>query len=258
MWEEPCISGRKGSGAVFFSGCSLRCIFCQNHEIAAGKAGKEISVPRLSEIFLELQNRGAANINLVTGTHFVPQIMSALDKARREGLTLPVVYNCGGYEKAETLRLLEGYVDVYLPDLKYTDPSLAEAFSRAPDYPDTAKAALEEMVRQTGPCSFDEEGYIKRGTIVRHLVLPGHTRNSIDVLRYLHHTYGSRIWISLMNQYTPVREIPEYPELNRKVTAREYEKVLSEALELGVTNCFYQDGPAAGESFIPPFNLVGI
>ena len=258
MWEEPCISGTKGSGAVFFSGCSLRCIFCQNHEIAAGKAGKEISGERLAEIFLELQEKGAANINLVTGTHFAPSIRKALERAREQGLSLPVVYNCGGYESLRTLRMLEGFVDVYLPDFKYMDSQLAEKFSHAPDYPEAAKTALAEMVRQTGPCVFDPEGYIRKGTIVRHLILPGHTRNSKDVLRYLHETYGDRIYISIMNQYTPVRPLPDYPELNRKVTRREYEKVLDEAVRLGIEKAYIQEGETADESFIPAFDLEGI
>ena len=258
MWEEPCISGTKGSGAVFFSGCSLRCIFCQNHEIAAGKAGKEISGERLAEIFLELQEKGAANINLVTGTHFAPSIRKALERAGEQGLSLPVVYNCGGYESLRTLRMLEGFVDVYLPDFKYMDSQLAEKFSHAPDYPEAAKTALAEMVRQTGPCVFDPEGYIRKGTIVRHLILPGHTRNSKDVLRYLHETYGDRIYISIMNQYTPVRPLPDYPELNRKVTRREYEKVLDEAVRLGIEKAYIQEGETADESFIPAFDLEGI
>ena len=172
MWEEPCISGCKGSGAVFFTGCGLRCCFCQNRDIAIGKDGCEIDVKRLAEIFLELQDKGAANINLVTGAHYVPQITAALDIAGEQGMGLPVVYNSSGYEKVETLKLLEGYVDVYLPDYKYADPLLAQQFSHAADYPEIVGNALAEMVRQTGPVVFDEEGYIKKGTIVRHLILP--------------------------------------------------------------------------------------
>ena len=258
MWEEPCISGSRGSGAVFFSGCSLRCIFCQNKEIASGRVGKEISVERLGEIFLELQEKGAANINLVTGTHFAPQILRALDDAKSHGLVLPVVWNSGGYENVDTLKMLEGHVDVYLPDFKYMDPVLAKAFSRAEDYPETAKRAIGEMVRQTGPCVFDEEGYIRKGTIVRHLILPGHTRNSMEVLEYLAKTWGDRIYVSLMNQFTPVHTIAEFPELNRRVTAREYEKVVNAAMELGIVNGYYQEGETAEESFIPLFDLEGV
>lgn len=258
MWEEPCISGEKGSGAVFFSGCGLRCIFCQNREIAIGKDGKEISVEKLGEIFLNLEKQGAANINLVTGAHYVPQIREALSIAKEKGLSVPVVYNSSGYEKVETLKLLEGYVDVYLPDFKYMEASLAEAFSNAPDYPERAKEAIEEMVRQTGKCVFNEEGYLEKGTIVRHLILPGHTANSKKVLDYLHNTYGNKIFISIMNQYTPVYEQKVYKELNRKVTEREYKKVLDHALEIGVENGFWQTGDTAKESFIPSFNYEGL
>ena len=258
MWEEPCISGTKGSGAVFFSGCGLRCCFCQNHDIAIGSRGLAVSVERLGEIFLELKEKGAANINLVTGAHYVPQIIEALKLARMQGMDLPVVYNSSGYEKLETLKLLEGYVDIYLPDLKYMEPDLAQKFSHAPDYVERAKAAIKEMVRQSGSCQFGEDGYIRRGTIVRHLILPGHTKNSRKVLRYLHETYGEEIYISIMNQYTPVRELGEFKELNRKVTKREYEKVLDTAVEMGIQNGFIQEGETASESFIPEFDYEGV
>ena len=258
MWEEPCISGTKGSGAVFFSGCGLRCCFCQNHDIAIGSRGLAVSVERLGEIFLELKEKGAANINLVTGAHYVPQIIEALKLARMQGMDLPVVYNSSGYEKLETLKLLEGYVDIYLPDLKYMEPDLAQKFSHAPDYVERAKAAIKEMVRQSGSCQFGEDGYIRRGTIVRHLILPGHTKNSRKVLRYLHETYGEDLYISIMNQYTPVREFGEFKELNRKVTKREYEKVLDAAVEMGIQNGFIQEGETASESFIPEFDYEGV
>ena len=258
MWEEPCISGTKGSGAVFFSGCGLRCCFCQNHDIAIGSRGLAVSVERLGEIFLELKEKGAANINLVTGAHYVPQIIEALKLARMQGMDLPVVYNSSGYEKLETLKLLEGYVEIYLPDLKYMEPDLAQKFSHAPDYVERAKAAIKEMVRQSGSCQFGEDGYIRRGTIVRHLILPGHTKNSRKVLRYLHETYGEEIYISIMNQYTPVREFGEFKELNRKVTKREYEKVLDTAVEMGIQNGFIQEGETASESFIPEFDYEGV
>lgn len=258
MWEEPCISGEKGSGAVFFSGCGLKCCFCQNRKIAIGDMGKEITVERLADIFLELEQQGAANLNLVTGAHYVPQILLALENARSRGCRLLVVYNSSGYEKVETLQLLKGYVDVYLPDLKYLDKELSGAFSHAPDYPETAMAAIEEMVEQTGNCRFSEEGYIQKGTIVRHLILPGHTRNSIHILDYLHKTYGDRIYISIMNQYTPVYHQEAYPELNRRVTGREYRKVLDAACDLGIENGFFQEGETAKESFIPSFNYEGV
>ena len=258
MWEEPCISGKKGSGAVFFSGCGLRCCFCQNHDIAIGSRGLPVTVERLSEIFLELKEKGAANINLVTGAHYVPQIVQALDMAGEKGMDLPVVYNSSGYEKLETLELLEGYVDVYLPDMKYMESELAQKFSHAADYPETAKAAIGEMVRQTGKCEFGEDGYIRKGTIVRHLILPGHTRNSVKVLKYLHETYGDNIYISIMNQYTPVRTFDTCKELNRKVTKREYEKVLDAAVDMGIKNGFIQEGETASESFIPDFDYEGV
>ena len=212
----------------------------------------------LERFFLELKEKGAANINLVTGAHYVPQIIEALDMARRNGLDIPVVYNSSGYEKTETLKLLEGYVDIYLPDLKYLDPELAQKFSYAPDYVQAAKAAIGEMVRQTGKCEFGEDGYIRKGTIVRHLILPGHTGNSIKALRYLHETYGEDIYISIMNQYTPVRKFVEFKELNRKVTKREYEKVLDAAVDMGIQNGFIQEGETASESFIPDFDYEGV
>lgn len=258
MWEEPCISGKKGSGAVFFSGCGLRCCFCQNRDIAIGDSGKEITQSRLADIFLELEQKGAANLNLVTGAHYVPQIISALEIAKEKGFGLPVVYNSSGYEKVETLQMLNGYVDVYLPDMKYADEKLAASFSHAEDYPRRAGAAIAEMVRQTGACQFKQEGYIRKGTIVRHLILPGHTKNSLAVLEYLHKTYGNDIFISVMNQYTPVWKQEKYPELNRKVTRREYEKVLNCAIKLGIENGYFQEGETAKESFIPKFDYEGV
>ena len=258
MWEEPCISGKKGSGAVFFSGCGLRCCFCQNRDIAIGDNGKEITLSRLADIFLELEQKGAANLNLVTGAHYVPQIISALEIAKEKGFGLPVVYNSSGYEKVETLQMLNGYVDVYLPDMKYADEKLAASFSHAEDYPRRAGAAIAEMVRQTGACQFEQEGYIRKGTIVRHLILPGHTKNSLAVLEYLHKTYGNDIFISVMNQYTPVWKQEKYPELNRKVTRREYEKVLNCAIKLGIENGYFQEGETAKESFIPKFDYEGV
>ena len=258
MWEEPCISGKKGSGAVFFTGCGLRCCFCQNRDIAIGKSGKEITVDRLSEIFLELEEKGAANLNLVTAAQYVPQVIDALEKAKNKGFHMPVVYNSSGSENISTIKNLEGYVDVYLPDFKYAEEELAAAYSNAPEYPETAKLALKEMVRQTGSCVFNEKGYMIRGTMVRHLILPGRTRNSIKVMEYLHKTYGDQVYISIMNQYTPVYEQEKYKELNRKVTAREYEKVLNAALELGINNGFFQEGDTAKESFIPAFDYEGV
>ena len=259
MWEEPCISGTAGSGTVFFSGCNLRCIFCQNYHIALGEAGREISTKHLAEIFLSLQAQGANNINLVTPTHFVPQILLALQSAKEHGLTIPIVYNSSGYESTETLRLLEGYVDIYLPDFKYMDPALSLKYSHAQDYFTKAKESLAEMVRQAGSPVFDPAtGLMKRGVIVRHLLLPGHTKDSKKILRYLHTAYGNQIFISIMNQYTPLPQVKELPELNRRVSPAEYERVLDFALRIGIENGFFQEGETASDSFIPEFDERGL
>ena len=204
MWEEPCISGESGSGTVFFTGCNLGCVYCQNREIADGHIGFEITAERLAEIFLEQQSRGANNINLVTPTHYVPHIIRALDMVRGRALKIPVLYNCGGYESVKTLKMLEGYVDIYLPDFKYMDSEIAKRYSNAADYPETAKKAIAEMVRQTGECAFDENGIMQKGTLVRHLVLPSYIENSEKVIEYLYNTYGGSIYMSIMNQYTPM------------------------------------------------------
>ncbi len=256
FWEEPCISGEKGSGAVFFSGCPLHCVFCQNKSIAHGNAGKVVSTGRLAEIFLELQEQGANNINLVTAGHFAPQVAQALEAAKSQGLAIPIVYNTGSYEKAEVLRSLEGLVDIYLPDFKYMDAALGRKYSHVRDYPEVAKAAVAEMVRQTGPAVFAERGgqtLMERGTIVRHLVLPGCVRDARAVIRYLYGTYGNTIFISILNQFTPRPWLADYPELNRKITQREYDAVVDYAIGLGVENGFIQEGETAEESFIPEF-----
>ncbi len=259
MWEEECISGENGSGTVFFSGCSLGCIYCQNQNISRAKAGKAITVGRLAEIFLELQAQGANNINLVTPTHYVPQIIDALELAKKDGLRLPVVYNTSGYERVETLGMLRGYVDIYLPDFKYLEEELAREYSYAPDYPAYAKSALKEMVSQTGEFRMDEEtGLLKRGVVVRHLVLPGKVKNSKEVIRYLHETYGNRILISILNQYTPMPQVENHPFLGRKVTKREYGKVVDYALDIGVEYGFIQEGGTARQSFIPEFDGEGV
>ena len=261
FWEEPCISGDAGSGAVFFSGCPLHCVFCQNENIANGTVGKEISLERLVDIFLELQEKRANNINLVTPGHFVPQIVKALDQARKEGLTLPVVYNTSSYETVDTIKMLEGYVDIYLPDFKYMSPGLSKKYSHAPDYAEVAKAAIAEMVRQTGKAVFvngDEDNLILRGTIVRHLTLPGCMEDSMQILKYLHETYGDTIYISIMNQFTPLSNLEKYPELNRKITDEEYETLVDYAIEIGIENGFVQEGDTAEESFIPAFDCEGV
>lgn len=258
MWEEPCLSGDVGSGTVFFTGCNLGCIYCQNYNITHEHHGKEITTERLAEIFLELQEKGAANINLVTAVHFTPHIIQALDIARKNGLKLPIVYNSSGYERPETLKMLDGYIDIYLPDYKYFDPVLAKKFSFAPDYPSAVREALREMFRQVGTPVFDADGMMKKGMIVRHLVLPAHTADSMNVLRDLHETFGDDIYISIMSQYTPCRTFEDTPELSRKLTRYEYKKVTDFAEKLGIVNGFLQSGEAAKESFIPDFDERGV
>ena len=262
MWEEPCISGTRGSGAVFFSGCNMHCVFCQNEQIAKGQFGIDLSVERFVEILLNLQEQGAANINLVTPTHFVPQIIQGLEQAKLRGLTIPIVYNSSGYESVGTLKQLDGLVDIYLPDMKYSRTETAAKYSTAPDYAVVAKRALQEMVRQAGAPEFDRDGMMRKGVIVRHLLLPGHVTEAKEVLDYLYHTYGDLIYISIMNQYTPLLSMrglaSVYPELDRKVTKREYDKVIDHALELGIRNAFVQEGETAAESYIPAFDGEGI
>lgn len=259
MWEEPCISGSVGSGTVFFGGCNLKCVFCQNHSIAIGNCGKKITITRLAEIFLELQEKGAANINLVTPTHYIPQIRDALLLAKKQGLSLPIVYNTGGYENVSALRLLDGLVDIYLPDLKYFSTELSTKYSHASDYYEKATMAIAEMYRQVGTPTFDETtDMMQKGLIVRHLVLPGQTKDSKKVLRHLYETYGSNIYISIMNQYTPLPHVAHIPELNRRVTPEEYNRVVDFALRLGIENAFIQEGETAKESFIPAFDMEGV
>ena len=258
LWEEPCLSGQEGSGTVFFSGCALGCVYCQNSQIAKGLAGKVITTERLAGIFLELQGKGANNINLVTPSHYVPHIIAAINLARQHGHTLPIVYNCSGYEKVETLRLLEGYIDIYLPDFKYIAAEPAMKYSNCRDYFPVAAKAIAEMVRQVRETSFDERGIMQKGVIVRHLALPGYLEDSKRIIKYLHAAYGDRIYLSIMNQYTPVVRNMAYPELNRRITAEEYEELVAYALEIGVENGFIQEGETALESFIPEFNGEGV
>ena len=253
-WEEPVISGSFGSGAVFFSGCTLQCAFCQNGVISQENFGKELSSAQLREAFERLIDEGCQNINLVTPTHFLPSILPALTPK----LPVPVVYNCGGYESVEALQALDGLIDIYLTDFKYMDSSLAKVYSRAEDYPETAKRALAEMVRQTGEAVFDENGLMKKGVIVRHLLLPGAVKNAKAVVKYVYETYGDTVWLSLMSQYTPLPQVENISPLNRKTTKREYERLLDYTFSLGVTNAFLQEGPVAEESFIPEFDERGI
>lgn len=275
MWEEPCISGQTGSGTVFFSGCNMGCVFCQNHTISKGNIGKSISTQRLAEIFLELQEQKACNINLVTPTHFVPQIIDAIQSAKKQGLTLPIVYNTSSYEKIETLKMLDGLIDIYLPDLKYYSSILSAKYSHAGNYFEYAAPAINEMLRQTGRPIFTEQSHssqltpdddysgplMKKGVIVRHLILPGCLSDSKAILRYLYDTYKDDIYVSIMNQYTPINQFTDtsaYPELNRTLTDEEYNEIIDYAISLGIENGFIQDGETCLESFIPAFDCRGI
>lgn len=257
-WEEPCISGKRGSGAVFFSGCSLHCVFCQNREISDGKAGKVISKERLSDIFIELADKGANNINLVTPGQYIPDIVWAVNDAKSRGMKLPIIYNTSGYENVTELKLLEGIVDVYLPDFKYMDSTLSARYSRAKDYPSVAKQALSEMVRQQPDVVIDDAtGLIQKGVIVRQLLLPGHVNDAKAVLKYLYDTYHDHVYISMMSQFTPIA-LKDYPEINRTVTRREYERLVDYAIKIGITNAFIQEGDVAKDSFIPAFDCEGV
>ncbi len=255
MWEEPCISGENGSGTIFFSGCPLRCVFCQNKQIALGEKGEAITTDELCDAFLLLQEKKAENINLVTPTHFVPQIVKAIESAKAKGLTIPIVYNTSSYECVETIKMLDGLVDIYLPDLKYQSDELSQRYSNVPDYFAYATKAIDEMVRQTGKPVF-AQNRMKRGTIVRHMIMPGHTKDSINIVRYLYEKYQDDVFFSIMNQYTPPKDMKQqgFDELMRTVTKREYEKVVNDAIALGVTNAFIQEGETANKSFIPDFD----
>ena len=257
-WEEPCISGKRGSGAVFFSGCSLHCVFCQNRAISDGKEGKVISKERLSDIFIELADKGANNINLVTPGQYIPDIVWAVNDAKSRGMKLPIIYNTSGYENVTELKLLEGIVDVYLPDFKYMDNMLSARYSRAKDYPSVAKQALSEMVRQQPDVVIDDAtGLIQKGVIVRQLLLPGHVNDAKVVLKYLYDTYHDHVYISMMSQFTPIA-LKDYPEINRTVTRREYERLVDYAIKIGITNAFIQEGDVAKDSFIPAFDCEGV
>jgi len=259
FWEEPCISGTNGSGAVFFSGCSLHCSFCQNEPVSSGRAGRIISAERLSEIFFELKSQGAHNINLVTPTHFIPQITAALHMAKENGLDLPVICNCSGYENVEALRIWDGLIDIYLPDLKFYSSAISKMLCAAPDYFEKASAALTEMFRQTGEPQFDKDGLMQKGMIVRHLMLPGHLFDTRRLLSYLCDTYGNKIYISLMNQYTPPASADTKPDApDHPLRENHYEAMVRYLQELGQVNAFIQGSGTDSESFIPPFDLTGI
>ena len=278
MWEEPCISGLNGSGTVFFSGCNIGCVFCQNRRISRGETGKFITTERLIEIFFELQEKGANNINLVTGDMFIPTIAKAIESARDRGLKIPFLFNTSSYLNVDSVKMLEGLIDIYLPDFKYIREEDAIKYSNAPGYVEAAKRAIEEMVRQQPECVFEEEHtpangkrafdiaavydsgqqMIRRGVIVRHLLMPGMLIQAKLIVKYLHDRYGDSIYLSLMNQFTPGEELALFPEINRKVTEHEYKSLVEYAQKLGVTNGFVQEGETADESFIPDFDCSGV
>ena len=264
-WEEPCISGFRGSGTVFFSGCTLRCCFCQNYRISSERFGAPVTEDRLTEIFLTLQSQGAHNINLVTATQYLPSVLTAL-RAVRQQLAIPVVYNCGGYETEEVIDALSPYIDVWLPDLKYFDPGLSARYSGAPDYFQTASLAVKRMIRTAGPPVLEtaSEGgrsalLLKRGVLIRHMILPGQKHDSIRLLHWIHDELPEDgFLISLMSQYTPYYKSPLYPELNRRITSYEYNAVLNTAIDLGLTQGYMQKKSSAKEEYTPPFGLEGI
>ncbi len=259
FWEEPCISGTKGSGTVFFCGCNLKCVFCQNAEISQNAlSGAEVTTDRLGEIFLELQKKGAHNINLVTPTHYIDRIKDALLSVK-DKLLIPVVYNCGGYELPDALILLDGLVDIYLTDIKYMDNTLSMSYSKAPDYFEVSKKALDYMISSVGTPQFNIDGLMEKGVIVRHLVLPNNRKDSINLINFLREAYGTdKFILSLMSQYTPYKKYKKFPELNRKVTTFEYNSVVNEAYSLGFTNAYIQERTSAREEYTPPFDLTGV
>lgn len=252
FWEEPCISGENGSGTVFFSHCTLKCVFCQNYQISTQNVGYEITIKQLADTFLDLQNQGALNINLVTPTHYAIHIIQALTDAKSRGLNIPIVYNTSGYESIETLKMLDGLIDIYMPDMKYFSSKYAIKYSAAPNYFDIASNAIEEMFRQTGAAIF-ENGIMKQGVLVRHLMLPGLLFDTKKIMDYLYKTYGNNIYISLMSQYTPLKHVKKYPELNKRLNPKHYNSMINYCVELGIENAFIQEGDASLESFIPPF-----
>ena len=251
-YEEPVISNKKGSGAIFFTNCNLKCIFCQNYEISTENKGKYITITKLKDIMLELQNKGAKNINLVTPTIYVPSIIKAINKAKKEGLNIPIIYNTSSYENINTIELLKNKIDVYLPDLKYYSNELAIKYSNAKDYFKIATEIIKKMYDNIGPVVI-KNGYIKKGVIVRHLLLPGHLEDSKKIIKYLYDTYKDNIYISIMNQYTPIRKL-EYKNLNRNVTEEEYNELVLYAYNLGIRNSFVQIGETQDKSFIPNFS----
>lgn len=257
-FEEPCISGEMGSGTVFFSNCSLECVFCQNHEISQEQVGKEISIHRLSDIFIELQNNKAHNINLVTPTHYAVQIKEALKEAKAKGLKIPVIYNSSGYENVSTIKYLEGYIDVYVPDFKYYNNKYAEKYSNADNYFNYAKEAINEMISQVGKTKFDEKGLINKGVIIRHMMLPGLLFDSKKIIDYIYDNYSDQVYLSIMNQYTPMFNASKYPEISKPLNPKHYDALISYALEKGITKGFIQEEGTSSEEFVPEFDLRGV
>ncbi len=257
MWEEPCISGEKGSGTIFFAGCNLRCIYCQNYDLSQNLCGIDITTDQLAKTMIDLQHKGAHNINLVTPTHYSAQIVRAIELAREKGLILPIVYNTSGYESVSAIDSLKNLISVYLTDFKYADNDLAKTLSGVSDYFDVAIRALRAMVAQVGDPVYDENDMLIRGVIVRHLILPGHIQDSKDILSILYNEFGDHILLSIMNQYTPIRALP-FEELNRCLTEEEYNEVVDYALSIGITNAFIQEMGTQSDSFIPDFNGEGI
>lgn len=257
-YEEPSISGKQGSGAVFFSNCNLKCCFCQNYNISTKQKGIEISIDRLSEIFIELQEKGANNINLVTPTMYINQIKDAIVKAKNKGLKIPIIYNSSGYEKTESLKLLDGLIDIYMPDFKYYSNSSSFKYSKCKDYVENTKEAIDEMYRQVGKNKFNEDGIMIKGLIVRHLLLPNLEKETKEILKYLYNKYNNNIYISIMNQYTPLENVKNYPEINRKITQEEYNNIINYAIELGIENAYIQEDGTQSDSFIPEFDYTGV
>lgn len=257
-WEEPCISGKTGSGTIFFSDCNLRCPFCQNYQISSEGVGKEISIERLSDLFLEQQEIGAHNINLVTPTHYVPQIIKALDIAKSNGLNIPIIYNTNSYENIETIKALKGYIDVYLPDLKYFNDKYSLKYSNAPSYFHHASKAIKEMITQVREIKINSEGLIEKGVLIRHLMLPGLLFDSKKVIDYIYTTFKDSVYISIMNQYTPMYNSSNFPEINKPLNPKHYDSIINYCLSIGVKNAFIQENGTCSKSFIPEFDLRGI
>lgn len=257
-WEEPCISGKNGSGTIFFSNCNLNCVFCQNHKISQENIGLEITIERLSEIFIEIQAKGAHNVNLVTPVHYIPQIIEALILAKNRGLTIPILFNTNGYENVEAIKALNGYVNVYLPDLKYFSNEYSKLYSNAPEYFKFASSSINEMVSQVGPVKFNKDGLITSGVIIRHLVLPGLLFDSKKIIDYIFKTFGDSVYISIMNQYTPLYKANTFPRLSKPLNPKVYTSLVEYCLSLGIKNAFIQETGTCSEDFVPQFDLRGV